>query len=684
MTTFTTTQAAPPRPRLVRHFANATFTQLSFVWLLIILLLRVGELVLNRVAHGSTGQFGQVLLHGLRADGVFFLRSTFFLGLLYFVFALGSARLAKAAYVTAVVLLAAAQVALMYYFSQTSVTLGADLFGYSWDEIKQTVGAAGGLSWPVALAALGLVGLVVGAFRLLAGRIPVGERVSPVLLVLSVVAVWLSPTTLLGAPRFDSEYTRNLATNKSLHLATASAEYFFAKTDDPTDIYADAHFGDTEDIGGNSLAVVNYLNEAQFPFLHRDETPDVLGPFFKPSARRPHVVLIIVESLGRAFMGEDAYLGSFTPFLDSLSRQSLYWQNIVSQGGRTFAVLPSMLGSLPFANKGFADLGAAMPPHVSVLSILKKSGYRTNFYYGGDATFDNMRTFMRKNGTDRIVEEASFGPGFQKMPAENGFTWGYGDKALFTNFLRVNPPADSTPQLHVVLTVSTHSPFLINEQEKYYARFEQRLAQLPLTDAKKADRRKYRRELASVLYLDDALRGFLTAYRQRPDFENTIFLITGDHRMPEIPMTTLIDRFHVPLLVYSPRLSRTAEFQSLSSHFDVGPSLLAFLAKNHAVKAPTVASWLGTGLDTTRGFRNVHAYPMMMTKSETVDFVMGPYLLNRGNLYKINETLGLEPVQEPDQQSRLAGAFERFRQKNQKFIGGAKLVPDSVQTRFGF
>lgn len=681
MNTFTATQAAPPRPRLVRLFANATFTQLSAVWLLLLLLLRVGEFALN----GLPAQFGQVLLQSLRGDLVFFLRSTFFLGVLYFLFALFSARAAKAAYVTAVVLLTTAQVGLMYYFSQTSVPLGADLYGYSWDEIKQTVGAAGGLSWPVVVSALLLVALVVGAFRGLAGRILVGERVSPVLLVLSVLAVWLSPTTLLGAPRFESEYARNLAANKSLHFATASSDYFFAETDDPTDIYADAHFGDTEDIGGNSLAVLNYLNESQFPFLHRDETPDVLGPFFKPSAKRPSVVLIVVESLGRAFSGEDAYLGNFTPFIDSLARQSLYWQNILSVGGRTFAVLPSMLGSLPTARNGFADLGEAMPPHVSLLSVLKKSGYRTNFYYGGDATFDNMRTFMKKNGVDRIVEEASFGPGFPKMPASaSGFTWGYGDKALFANFLKMNPPADSTPKFHVVLTVSTHSPFLINEQDKYLARFERRLAQLPLSEDKKAERRKYRQELASVLYLDDALRGFFAAYRQRPDFENTVFLITGDHRMPEIPMATLIDRFHVPLIVYSPRLSRTAEFQSVSAHFDVGPSLLAYLRNNHGVQAPTVASWLGTGLDTTRGFRNVHAYPLMMTKTETVDFVMGPYLLNRGNLYKISESLGLDPVQEPDQQSRLAGAFERFKQKNGAFLGGAKLVPDSVQARFGF
>jgi phosphoglycerol transferase MdoB-like AlkP superfamily enzyme len=50
------------------------------------------------------------------------------------------------------------------------------------------------------------------------------------------------------------------------------------------------------------------------------------------------------------------------------------------------------------------------------------------------------------------------------------------------------------------------------------------------------------------------LRGFFDAYSKRSDFNNTIFLITGDHRMPEIPMSDKIDRYHVPLIVYSPML----------------------------------------------------------------------------------------------------------------------------------
>ncbi len=66
-------------------------------------------------------------------------------------------------------------------------------------------------------------------------------------------------------------------------------------------------------------------------------------------------------------------------------------------------------------------------------------------------------------------------------------------------------------------------------------------------------------QYASILFADDAIKGFINSYTKRADFNNTIFLITGDHRMPEIPMVSKIDRYHVPLLIYSPLLKRNSK-----------------------------------------------------------------------------------------------------------------------------
>ncbi len=656
----------------------ASFAGLSLAWLISIMICRIGELVYNSIAHGVPSTLLKTVAVAFLADLIYFLQSSSLLFVIYLVLTFLSVRLARVVYSVLCLLLILVQVGLTIYFGKTSVLLGADLYSYSSDEISQTVGAAGGLTVGLLAALVGVIGLVILIFRLLVNRVQLRPGWSYGLAGLGALALVFDVGEGKAMPVLKTDYANNLVINKPAYLARATLTRFSGTTDDSVDIYADAYIGDYgETPGAIGITPVNYLAENQYPFLHTDETPDVLSPFFNTAPTPPNVVIILVEGLGRAFTGTDAYLGSFTPFVDSLAQQSLYWENFLSEGGRTFAVLPSILGSLPFGQQGFADLGTQMPAHLSLPGILRKNGYESAFYYGGSAQFDNMSAFLRREGVARIVDEPTFGAGYQKMPGVNGFTWGYGDKDLFRHYLAVNSPTDTKPKLQVLLTVSTHDPFRINEQERYLAKAEQRFTALNLTADQQRGRQNYRYQFASILYTDDALRAFFAAYRKRPDFNRTIFLITGDHRMPEIPMTTKLDRYHVPLIVYSPLLKRRATFRSISTHFDIAPTLLAFLRTNYNLKTPPVVSWLGTGIDTTRQFQNVHAYPLKMTKAETVDFVMGPYMLSQNTLYQITNTMNLEPLNDPGQLSRLTATFDQFKRKNDR-IQNRNLLPDSL------
>ena len=659
-----------------------SFAGLSVAWLINSFICRIGELIYNSVVHGIPGALPTTVAGALMADTIYFLQSSCILFVIYFLLTFLSVKLARVVYIALCLLLILVQVGLTVYFGKTSVLLGADLYSYSAEEISQTVGAAGGLSIGLLAVLAGVVGLALLIFQLVANRIQPGPGWSFGLAGLGALAILFNVGATGMMPVLTTEYANNLVINKPTYLARATLARFDGKLDDSVDIYADAYIGDYgETAGSTDITSVNYLAESQYPFLHPDETPDVLGPFFNTAPTPPNIVILIVEGLGRAFTGPDAYLGSFTPFVDSLAQRSLYWENFLSVGGRTFAVLPSILGSLPFGQQGFADLGAQMPAHLSLPGILKKNGYESAFYYGGNARFDNMSEFLGKEGVARIMDEPTFGAGYQKMPGANGFTWGYGDKDLFRHYLSVNSPTATQPKLQVLLTVSTHDPFRINEQDRYLQKAGQRFTTLNLTADQQQDRRKYIYQFASILYTDDALRAFFAAYRKRPDFDQTIFLITGDHRMPEIPMTTKLDRYHVPLIVYSPLLKRRATFRSVSTHFDVAPTLLAFLKKNYNLKTPPVVSWLGTGIDTTRQFQNVHAYPLKMTKAETVDFVMGPYMLNQNTLYQISNNMNLEPVNEVNQYNRLNATFDQFKRKNNRFQT-SKLLPDSLLNRY--
>ncbi|HQR94676.1 MAG TPA: LTA synthase family protein, partial [Sediminibacterium sp.] len=314
------------------------------------------------------------------------------------------------------------------------------------------------------------------------------------------------------------------------------------------DIYATNYLGGFIDLNNQpELAKFNYVDESNYPFLHKvDSTADVLSPYFETSMRKPNIVILLVEGLGRAFTNSGGYLGNFTPNIDSLSTKSLYWENFLSQGGRTFAVLPSLISSLPFAKNGFNELGDAMPGHFSLINLLKQNGYQTSFFYGGDSKFDNMKLFLTKNKVDQIYDQSNFPVGYSKMPlSKSGFSWGYGDKDLLTRYLATEQDS-AKPQLNVVLTVSTHNPFLINEQEAYLQKFTDRMSVLGFTEDQKSNYRNYSYQYASILYMDEAIGNFIRSYQQRPDFNNTVFLITGDHRMPEIPMSNKLDRYHVP------------------------------------------------------------------------------------------------------------------------------------------
>ena len=638
----------------------------------VLLLLAAGEVGYHRMAHGLQGNIAGILfIAGLNVTlGWLFICP--WLLLIFLVTRFFSAVFSRRLLQGLIFLLILVQLLLMNYFSKALVPLGADLYGYSWKDIQQTVGSAGGVQWQFILVFLVIFTLLWLMLRMAGKKTKVPVFLAPVMPAAGLIIWCLGWSEITYGP---SEYTRNLVMDKTGYFLRDSWRYFFHHSEG-TDIYSDDYLQDNA-LPGNAPAR-QYLAESVYPFLYRDSTPDVLTSFLQKEQQPPNIVLILVEGLGRAFTNEGAYLGNFTPFLDSLSRESLYWNNFLSSGGRTFAALPSILGSLPFARNGFLELGSAMPPAFSLINLLKANGYHTSFYYGGDAHFDNMEMFLRAGGIDELKDGSSFPPGYTKIPANNGFTWGYNDQELFRWWLNSRPIDAGTPQLSILLTVSTHSPFLLNEPDVYHRRFETRMTELGLDEAGKQERRPYKDQYASILYTDNALRTFFAACAKRQDFSHTIFLITGDHRMPEIPMRDKIDRFHVPLMIYSPLLRRKAQFLSVSSHFDIAPSLLAYLEHSYHLRMPPAVTWMGDGLDTAGIFRNIHSCPLMQTKTDLVDYVQGEDHLNGTTLFRLKSDLSEDQSPGDEIQQRLMSAMERFRQQNESWLRTGALMPDTL------
>ncbi|HEX4596791.1 MAG TPA: LTA synthase family protein [Burkholderiaceae bacterium] len=565
-----------------------------------------------------------------------------------------------------------AQLALVTYFLNTRVPLGADLFSYSWSEIRTSAaGSRPDLAVVIAgVMAIAVLWLMLWRQSRRVDHAP-SSRASVLLFATCLGLLVAAPQELPPPGRSETEYAHSLRLSKLATFIGSNLEAMAEHRLRGVPLQAavvDAHAQAV--VSENPISGFRYL-DPRYPFLHADETPDVLGPLVSDDQRTPpNLVFVIVEGLGRSFSGPGADLGSFTPFLDDLAGRSLYFENFLSDQGRTFAVLPSVFGSLPFGDEGFLALGARMPEHASLLSILHGQGYRTRFFSGTDPAFDNEEAFLQRQGLDEIYGSKDFG---NEVPRIN--EWGFDDKELVTFALAHQAQPISQPFVDVLQTITMHDPYRFLGEERYASRFEERLNQLGLSEAQKGRYRSQRAIYASILYTDDALRRYFDAAKAQPWFSHTIFIITGDHRLPEIPVGEWIDRYHVPLIIHSALLKGPQRFKAVSSQFDIAPTLLAFLAHDYGLRSPASVTWLGSGLDLESGFRNTHEMPLKQTKPALDTFVQGQWALNRDSLYRLLDGLHAEPVQDEKMLARLQGRFSALRAANAAFQRSGALMP---------
>ncbi len=552
--------------------------------------------------------------------------------------------------------LLAMQGALIAYQRATGALLGSDLFGYSWKEIQLILAGHRSTDLLIAVSMVVVIALMLYVLIRQDRASPSGWKPPYAIaaLALSIPAFYLLPNQL----EMDDTGHQNLA------IVTVNKAAFF--------VYANLEYL-TRSIPATPAAGAG---DAAYPFLHAETTPDTLGPFFSPQPTPPNLVLIIVEGLGRSFSGPGARQGSFTPFLDELAAQSLYWNNFAAPQGRTFGVLPSLLASLPFGEHGFSSMGKNMPAHASLISILRSQGYRTRYFTGTNLEFDNQGLFMSRQGTDVISGSAQFDPAVRR-----GNEWGYADRELFDHELKFASSDTCKPCLTVIQTVTMHDPFTFPGQDQYKARVTQRLDQLNIAADKRAPYQADAKIFASILYADDSLRHYFDEAKKQAGHDNTIYIITGDHRLPELPMSHYLERYHVPLIIYSPMLKEPQRIHSLSSQFDVAPSLLAFLSHQYGLKTPAQASWLGSGLDVEPGFRNVHAFPLKQTKTELHDYISGNVMLSQGRLYTIADGMEIDPSDNQGAKKKAVAQFEAFKAINAALERNKKLVPPSVLER---
>ncbi|MFK5972564.1 MAG: sulfatase-like hydrolase/transferase [Flavobacteriaceae bacterium] len=535
------------------------------------------------------------------------------------------------------VLLLIIEAMLISYYCTALVPLGSDLLGYSSGDIKETIANSGGISIIMVLSLALIIGIFFGMYRLTSKHYHRISKMYPFTIIL--FSLFIMTLFTEGKP---------INQNKTQYLAL--------------NLYNTA----TED--------TSYDSELEYPLIKSKKIENVLGEYFELKTEKPNIVFIIVEGLGRDFVGEGAEYGGFTPFLDELTTRSLYWENCLSNTGRTFGVLPSLIGSLPFGKSGFMEL-EKFPNKITLYSILKNNGYTTSFLQGTNSSFDKVDRFLRSENVDFVLDKSGFGNKYELQAKDDaGSSWGYPDKELFKKSMSL-PRKSGQPRMEVYMTISTHEPFIPPHQELYEKKVTQILSKGDYQGRVKKIIEKNNNVFATLLYTDNAIQYVFEEYKKQPDYDNTIFIITGDHRLIPIPQRNNLSRFHVPLIMFSPMLKRTKKMSAVSSHFDVTPTLLALLEGEYELEMPKRVAWMGDALDMNLEYRSIKDIPLMRNKNELKEFVSGEKLFSDGSVYTIDKNMNLSSSY---RDSKAEAKLKAFKSMNVYVTTNNKIIPDSL------
>ncbi|MDO4949003.1 MAG: LTA synthase family protein [Bacteroidales bacterium] len=265
---------------------------------------------------------------------------------------------------------------------------------------------------------------------------------------------------------------------------------------------------------------------------------------------RLNVVLIFMESMSANLMECFGNTGHLTPFLDSLAHRSLCFTNCYSADIHTNHGLFATLYSFPALMRRNMMKGTNIPHYEGLPTVLRDNGWHTMFFMTHEAQYDNMNAFFRTNGYDDIHSQENY-------PANEVVnSFGVPDHYLFQYALDTLANV-SEPFFATLLTISNHPPYVIPSW------FKPRSADI---------------EQQIVEYADEALRQFFNQASHQPWFQNTVFVLVGDHGKlvggAESEMPTSYN--HVPLLICSPHIEPAVN-SSWATQMDIQPTLLGLL-----------------------------------------------------------------------------------------------------------
>ena len=285
-------------------------------------------------------------------------------------------------------------------------------------------------------------------------------------------------------------------------------------------------------------------------------------------ARRKNVVVLIVESFGREYIGGfnrwmdgGAYKG-YTPFVDSLMQHSATWLYSYSNGRKSIDGMPSILSGIPMFVEPFFLTPSSMNDVSGLAGELGRWGYSSAFFHGAENGSMGFQAFARTTGFDRYYGRTEYDED-SRFGGDKDFdgTWAIWDEP-FLQFFALKMTELRQPFVSAVFTASSHHPYVIPDEYKDVYPEEGLVIH------------------KCIRYTDNALRRFFATARQQPWYKNTLFVITSDH-------TNLTDHkyyqtdlggFCSPIIFFDPSGElKPGMRNAIAQQIDIMPTVLGYL-----------------------------------------------------------------------------------------------------------
>lgn len=271
----------------------------------------------------------------------------------------------------------------------------------------------------------------------------------------------------------------------------------------------------------------------------------------------PDILIVIMESFASDIMPSMGSYKDVAVCLDSIAQQSILFTRFYANSFRTDRGMVSILSGYP-AQPTTSIM--RYPRKTSQLpsiarNLAKYKNYKTTYYYGGDADFCNMRSYLVSQGYQHIISDANF-------PIEDKLSkWGVPDHILAAKMMEdiKAQQNEKRPMLRILQTSSSHEPF-----EVPYHRLKDK-------------------HLNAFAYTDSVMGAIVREYRKLPRWKNTLIVFVPDHvgGYKENLNDHDRSRYQIPLILAGGAISRPMKVGIIGSQHDIAATLLGQLGVEH-------------------------------------------------------------------------------------------------------